>query len=245
MRVALISDIHGNAVALDAALADITRLGADTIICLGDVAVLGPQPREVLDRLRALGCPNVMGNGDAELLAPPAADAEDEIARQMQEIGLWGAAQLSSDDKAFLASFQPTVSLPLEHGATLLCFHGSPRSYDEIIGATTPENDLDEIFAGQSASVYAGGHTHQQLLRRYKDALILNTGSIGLPMNPIPPATDIHNPAWAEYALLTVDGPDLSVTLRRVPYDLNASVAAARNSGMPHADVWLADWVPA
>ncbi len=245
MRIALISDIHGNAAALDAALADIAHAGADAIICLGDVAVLGPQPREVLERLRALGCPNVMGNGDAELLDPPPADAEDEMARHMQEIGLWGAAQLSPDDKAFLGTFQPTVTQPLDNGATLLCFHGSPRSYNEVIEATTPVSDLDEIFAGHSANIYAGGHTHTQLLRRYKGALLLNTGSVGLPMNPIPPATDIRNPAWAEYALITVDGPNLSVTLRRVPYSVDALIAAARSSGMPHAKEWLADWVPA
>jgi predicted phosphodiesterase len=245
MRIALISDIHGNAVALDAALADIARDGADAIICLGDVAVLGPQPREVLARLRALGCPNVLGNGDAELLNPSPADAADEAARHMQEIGLWCAAQLSPDDKAFLGAFQPTVSQPLGNGAALLCFHGSPRSYNEIIEATTPVSDLDEMFAGYSARIYAGGHTHMQLLRRYKDALLLNTGSVGLPINPIPPAADIRNPAWAEYALVAVDGADLSITLRRVPYAVDALITAARGSGMPHVEEWVADWVAA
>ncbi len=245
MRIALISDIHGNAVALEAALADIERAGADTIICLGDVAALGPQPREVVARLRALGCPNVMGNGDAELLNPKPADAEDEIARHMQEINLWCAAQLSPDDKAFLGAFQPRVSLPLGDAATLLCFHGSPRSYNEIIEATTPVSDLDEMLAGHAARIYAGGHTHTQLLRRYRDALILNTGSIGLPINPIPPATDIRNPAWAEYALIDADGPSLSIMLRRVPYSVDTLLQAARESGMPHAEEWAADWVPA
>jgi len=245
MRIALIADIHGNAVALDAALADITHAGADQIICLGDVAVLGPQPREVLERLRTLGCPNVMGNGDAELLDPAPANAEEETARHMQEIGLWCAAQLTAADKAFLATFQPTVSQQLSDTALLLCFHGSPRSYNEIIEATTPTSDLDEMLAGHSARIYAGGHTHAQLLRRSRDALILNTGSVGLPMNPIPPAENIKNPAWAEYALIDADGPDLSITLRRVPYAVDALIEAARGSGMPHVEEWAADWVPA
>src|SRR5262249_37734018 len=113
MRIALIADIHGNAVALDAALADISHAGANAIICLGDVAEFGPQPREVLERLRALGCLNVMGNCDAALLDPRPANAEEETARHMQEIGLWCAAQLSPEDKAFLAAFQPTVSQQL------------------------------------------------------------------------------------------------------------------------------------
>jgi predicted phosphodiesterase len=246
MRVALIADIHGNAVALDAALADIARAGSDRIICLGDVAALGPQPREVIGRLRTLGRPNVMGNADAELLDPSPADAEDETSRHFQEINLWSAALLAPADKEFLRGFQPTVSQPLEGGATLLCFHGSPRSYDEIIEATTPGSNLDEMLAGYPAQVYAGGHTHIQLLRRHKDALILNTGSIGLPMNPVPPpVAGVRNPGWAEYALITSEGPDLSITLRRVPYDVEALVEAARRSGMPHVEEWAADWVPA
>ncbi|MCB0291188.1 MAG: metallophosphoesterase, partial [Calditrichaeota bacterium] len=68
MKIALISDIHGNLTALEAVLADIRRRGADRIICLGDLATLGPQPREVIARLRELDCPGIMGNHDAALL---------------------------------------------------------------------------------------------------------------------------------------------------------------------------------
>jgi predicted phosphodiesterase len=70
MRIAIISDIHGNMVALDAALADIESEHVDQIVCLGDVAEFGPHPREVLARLRALGCPVIMGNTDERLIDP-------------------------------------------------------------------------------------------------------------------------------------------------------------------------------
>ena len=70
MRVALISDIHGNAIALEAVLRDITRVGADRTICLGDTATLGPSPVEVLGMLRDLRIPCITGNHDAFLLEP-------------------------------------------------------------------------------------------------------------------------------------------------------------------------------
>ena len=85
MNIALISDIHGNLAAFEAVLADIERVQPDQVDCLGDVLAEGPQPREVLARLRALGCPVVLGNADAELLDLPG-DAESEDGRKILEI---------------------------------------------------------------------------------------------------------------------------------------------------------------
>ena len=80
MRIGLIADIHGNGIALDVVLAELARERVDEIICLGDVAALGSQPREVLARLRAIGCPVVMGNTDAWLAAwPPARAISPEV----------------------------------------------------------------------------------------------------------------------------------------------------------------------
>lgn len=70
MRIAVIADLHGNLVALEAVLAALADERTDGIVCLGDVAATGPQPRETVERLRAVGCPVVMGNADAWLLDP-------------------------------------------------------------------------------------------------------------------------------------------------------------------------------
>ncbi len=130
LTVALVADIHGNLAAFDAVLDALKAEPSDQIVCLGDVAATGPQPREVLRRLRELGCPVVMGNADAELLdvAPPGA-ATDEESRRIAEISRWCATQLDDADRAFLASFQPTVEISLREERCLLCCHGSPRSY--------------------------------------------------------------------------------------------------------------------
>ena len=241
MRVAIIADIHANLVALDAALADIEALRPDRLVCLGDVAATGPQPRPVVERLRGLGCPVVMGNADAWLLDPPAKVSADQDMRRFEEIDRWCAAQLAPADLDYLRTFAPTVELPLGDGAVLLCFHGSPRSYDDIIVATTPDDELARMLDGRRATILAGGHTHAQMLRRHQQMIVLNPGSVGLPFESSG-AGGGRNPPWAEYALVEYVRGRLGVELRRVPLDAGAVVRAALDSGMPHAVWWSQDW---
>lgn len=242
-KIAIISDIHGNLPALDAVLAAITAEGIARIVCLGDVATLGPQPHEAIARLRALGCPVVMGNTDAMLLAPhrAAIPASGELSNEYFD--QWSAAQLTPDDLAYLRTFQPTISLPLSADTTLLCYHGSPRSYDERITAETPDDELQEMLAATPAQLYAGGHTHQQLFRRHRDVLVLNPGAVGFVKDAIPPATLVGNPSWAEYAVIASDdGGWLDVSLRRVPFDLDALFAAMDATGIPREQWRKGDW---
>ncbi len=240
MRIGLIADIHGNAFALDVVLAELERDRPDEIICLGDVAALGPQPREILARLRAIGCPVVMGNTDAWLAAWPPAEAISPAVFALTE---WCAAQLSPDDLAYIRTFPPVVERSLGNGTTLLCVHGSPRSYDDDLRAETPTDALDAMLGGTTASIIAGGHTHLQMLRRHGAMRLVNPGSVGLPgVGPAPPYnTDVH---WAEYAVLDVDGGRTEISLRRTPLDLSVMIAAAQASGMPEMPWWVSRWGP-
>lgn len=243
MRIALISDIHGNLVALEAALADIDRQRADQIICLGDVAVLGPQAQEVIARLRDREIAVVMGNTDQWLLNPE--PWSDEADKQPQiEIEMWNAAQLDEADKAIVAGYVPTLSLDYGDGLTLLCYHGSPRSFNDSIRPATPEEELEGWFPDSRALVMAGGHTHEPMIRRYGSSMLINPGSIGLPLVRTADGRDA-NPLWAEYALLDWGAGALSIALCRVPYAKDALIRAARRSGMPQLDYWLADWIAA
>ena len=83
MRLAIISDIHGNLVALQTVLADIETARVDQIVCLGDVAANGAQPRDVIEKMRALGCPMVRGNTDEWFLAPQTFDPNSEKDRRL------------------------------------------------------------------------------------------------------------------------------------------------------------------
>jgi predicted phosphodiesterase len=240
MRIALISDIHANWVSLEVVLADIDREQVDRIVCLGDVAALGPQPREVLARLEALDCACVMGNHDFHLLN---LDAEDEYAHGITELTVWCADQLSEAGFEYLRSFQPTLRVPLDARTTLLCFHGSPRSDQDFIFATTPAGELDEMLAGHTATVLAGGHTHVQMSRQHKGAMIVNPGSVGWPVEEMPFEPPPRFLPWAEYAIVNWTEGVLGIELRRVPIDLDAVKQAALTSAYPGADYWQKCWI--
>jgi putative phosphoesterase len=238
VRVGLISDIHGNRLALDAVVADLERENLDQIVCLGDVAV-GPQPAEALARVRELGCPVVMGNWDAAFLGDMP-EPKDKISERLVEIGEWWASYLSVADREFMASFVPTIELEL--GSTpVLCFHGSPKSYEDWIFATTPDEELRPMLDRVHQPVLIGGHTHVQMIRRYNEQLIANPGSVGLPFREWWPRPVRISP-WAEYGILSGEDGRLSIDLRRTPFDVEAFLQMSLSSGMPHAEWWVKSW---
>jgi putative phosphoesterase len=240
MKIGLIADIHGNLHALEAVLAALAADHVDQIVCLGDTAATGPQPQAVIERLQQLGCPVVMGNADAELvgLEPfPSGDFE-----KFGEMDHWCAGQLSASALAYIQTFQAMIELPLANERKLVCFHGSPRSYNEIITAATPDQDLEPMLAGVQAFIYAGGHTHFQVFRRYRDAIVLNPGSVGLAYDRTQGSGEVRITSWAEYAVIILDGDYLSIDMRRTSFDGAAFKQTLLNSGMPHAAWWASLW---
>jgi predicted phosphodiesterase len=236
MRIAVISDIHGNCFALDVALADIRRAAVDQVVCLGDAIQGGAQPAEVVARLRELGCPVVMGNADAWLLTGQETGAEQPATDQMRAIREWSLAQLSSPDRAFMAGFQPTVALALGGGRELLCFHGSPHSFDDIILPETPEEEFQRFLGGFGAAALAGGHTHLQQIRRLGEAFFFNPGSIGRAFDRHQPEEQFRYDPWAEYAVLSHADGRLSLEFRRLPLDMDALAEVILRSGQPYAE---------
>lgn len=234
-RIGLISDIHGNVPALEAVLAELDREHLDGLACLGDVAV-GPQPRESLALVRSLGCPVAMGNWDSWFIerTPMAIDS------RLIEISAFWADQLDDDDRATLRSFAPAFELDLGDGERALCFHGSPRSNEELIYATTPDDELEDLL-GERRAVMIGGHTHVQLVRRLPGTLFVNPGSVGLPFSSWPPRETRIAP-WAEYGILEHESGTLRVDLRRTFYDVDALLRLSSAGGMPHADWWAGSW---
>jgi hypothetical protein len=199
----------------------------------------------VVDRLRRLACPVVMGNADAWLLTGEESGAEgiaDERRRVLEGVRVWSLARLGEADRAFIAGFPPIVRVPLGDGRDLVCFHGSPRSYDDVILPTTPDDELRRLLAGFEPHLLAGGHTHVQQLRHLGRSFYLGCGSVGFAYRHDQPEDDFHADPWAEYAVLDVDGQRLAVAFRRVPFDVAALVTAYRTSGRPHADQAIAQY---
>jgi putative phosphoesterase len=239
MRIAILSDMHGNCVAFDAVLADLRQHPAERIVCLGDAIQGGPQPAQVAARLRELGCPVVMGNADAWLLTGVESGAEqisDERLRKMQAIREWSLAQLSDADREFIASFQATVEIPLNDELSLLCFHGSPASFDDVILPQTPEEDFQRYLGAYAAHILSGGHTHMQQIRRIGDSFFFNPGSVGFAYSHAQSEEDFRADPWAEYAVLTVEAGRTRLEFRRAPFDVAELVRVYRTNGRPHAE---------
>jgi putative phosphoesterase len=231
MRVALISDIHGNEVALRAVLDDIARRAVDRVVCLGDVATLGPRPGAVIRMLRDLGCPCIEGNHDAFLVDPGLIGTYTEVPVVVDAVD-WCRSRLTRDDLAFVRSFLPRLELPLDGASTLLLFHGTPRSHMEDLLATTPAEEVDDMLKGYRATVMAGGHTHIQMLRQHRGVLVLNPGSVGLPFREFVGGAAPTLLDHAEYATVEAAGGTVAVSLHRVPVDrrsLRDAVAASDN----------------
>ena len=231
MRLAVISDIHGNCFALDSVLRDIRQQGIERIVCLGDAIQGGAQPAQTVARLRELACPIVMGNADAFVLDGNS-DAE-EVSERQSIVRAWTLAQLSSADQAFMRQFQPTIEVSLEGEKTLLCFHGSPHSFNDIILPQTLEETFRRYLGGFSAAFLTGGHTHTQQLRRLGDAWYFNPGSVSLAYNWERAQDGSKVDPWSDYAIPTCEGAASGITFRHVPFDVDELTRIIRASGLP------------
>ena len=218
MRVALISDLHGSELALTAVLADIARTGVDQIVCLGDVATLGPHPREVVERVAELRCICILGNHDEFMLDERLIRSHSEEPVIVEAVD-WCRAELSQAHVNFIASFSRRFELELNGSGTLLLFHGTPQSNMTDLLSTTPAERVDELLGGRSATVMAGGHTHLQMLRQHRGTLLVNPGSVGLPFKEHAAGKVPTLLAHAEYAVIDAADGDVAVSLRRVPLD--------------------------
>jgi putative phosphoesterase len=233
MRIAVISDIHGNAFALDTVLADIHGQRVDRIVCLGDAIQGGAQPAETVQRLRELDCPVVMGNADAWLLSGRDTGGEG-VTPVQEEVRQWSLARLTPEDRAFIAAFAPTITISVTEQEALLCFHGSPASFDEIILPSTPYETVRQHLNGQDALWFAGGHTHLQQIRRVGDGFFFNPGSVGVVYNHEQPEDNLHLDPWAEYAILDATETATSLEFHQVPLAMPEFLALLRQSDRPH-----------
>lgn len=239
MRIAILSDCHGNSIALDAVLADIRVQGEiDAYWLLGDYAAIGPDPIGCLERIVAL--PNAVftrGNTDRYVVESLALDPDfDEpdkaTARKIAAFHIsmaWTAGAITT-----AGWLDWMKALPIEHRATLpdgtrfLGVHASPGRDDS--GGLHPqqsEEALRELFGGAQADLVCVGHTHYHMQVELDGMRLVNLGSVS---NPFPPELR------ASYALLEADDKGHSLEHHFVDYDKEAVIAAARVAQHPAAD---------
>ncbi|HEX2293355.1 MAG TPA: metallophosphoesterase family protein [Gaiellaceae bacterium] len=164
--VAALYDVHGNPDALDAVLAE---AGDAALVFGGDLAA-GPEPAAALDRIMGLDAIVIRGNADRELLSGPSGGLVDE----------WVVGRLDDRHREFLAGLPETAELEVDGVGRVLFCHGSPRSDEELILRTTPDERLRDMLHGVEADVVVCGHTHMQFDRVVDGIRVVNAGSVGL-----------------------------------------------------------------
>jgi predicted phosphodiesterase len=228
VRIAIVSDIHGNRTAFEAVLADLRLTAPDLVLHGGDLADGGASPVEIVDWIRDLGWPGVVGNTDEMLFRP---ESLTEFAGQLPKLQPMFAAigemaemtrqRLGEERLAWLSK------LPrLQVHPPMALVHASPESLWRAPAPEAEDRELEAAYAplGQQVAIY--GHIHRSYVRRVNGLTVANTGSVSM---------SYDGDRRAAYLLLDGSTP----TIRRVEYDVDREVRALAVSGLPHSD-WVA-----
>jgi predicted phosphodiesterase len=239
-RLAVLSDVHGNVAALEAALREVSRARPDLVAVAGDLVFNGPEPQAVVDRVRALesdGAVVVQGNTDVAVADFDYAAAfpwMPEVPDPYRAAAEWAHEQLSDEGLDWLRRLPAERRLTLDDTMALVC-HASPGSQTAGFTRDLDPSAVVEMTGRTDARIICCGHTHVSETRDLGWKLIVNDGSCGYAFDGDPGA------AWA---LVEVDGDDVTATIQRVAYDVGAAADAISRRGLP-GDVYRAATVRA
>jgi putative phosphoesterase len=228
MRVAIVSDIHGNRRAFEAVLADLRQVAPDFVVHGGDLAYGGTHPADIIDQVRALAWPGVRGNTDEMLWAPKSVAEFGASAPQLAPL----LSRIQELIPPVLASIgverlRWLEALPQQYsGESFSLVHASPGDLWRAPMPNAGDDELQTTYTSLNAPIVVYGHIHVPYIRRLPGMTVVNTGSV---------SQSYDGDRRASY--LVIDGENL--TIRRVEYDVESEAQDLLRSGLPHAD-WLA-----
>jgi len=234
MRIAIISDVHGNVHALDAVLADLDASGPfDEVIYAGDVAFNGAFPAESIDRLRERGYRAVRGNTDEFLVVAARGssfetsitDEKQQHSPALQELDRWANARLTDEHIDYLASWPLRIDIAGPDQQRLTICHASPWSAHVTVFEEAPEDVARQMLDYADSQAVCYGHIHVQYRRDIDGRRLCAVGSIGAPFDGDP---------RADYAVMTNDGSGWDVEFHSIDYDIQAAYDGLMNSTLPN-----------
>ena len=227
MRVAIVSDIHGNLRAFGAVLADLRQVAPDLVVHGGDLVYGGAHPAEIIDQIRSLSWPGVRGNTDEMLWAPESlaefAATAPKLAPLLgilREIIPPTIASIGEERLRWLEGFPLLYS---QESFSLV--HASPGDLWRAPMPDASDEELQSAYASLGARIVVYGHIHRPYVRRLAGMTVANTGSV---------SQSYDGDRRASY--LVIDGERISI--RRVEYDVEKEAEELLHSGLPHAE-WL------
>lgn len=220
MKLAIVSDVHGNLAALEAAVDDLAAVKPDLIVQGGDLATNGPHPSECVDRIRELGWPGIAGNTDLALWTLP----ETLPANVVSTFGVLVTATMSmlgAERVAWLKTLPPEW----RDGDHIALVHAVPGDTWKVVLPSASDEELRQTFGPLTARLAVYCHIHRPYVRSVGDFTVANSGSVGLPFD---------GDTRSSYLLIEDDEP----AIRRVAYDIERHIADVERSGYPTSR-WL------
>ena len=228
MRVAILSDLHGNRRAFEAVLDDLQQVAPDVILHGGDLAAGGAHPADIIDQVRSLGWPGVRGNTDEMLWSPESlaeyAAANPKIERLLAMVQETIPPTLASIGEERLRWLEGLPAMHSQEGFSLV--HASPNDLWRAPMANASDEEMQTTYASLGAPIVVYGHIHCPYVRRLDRMTVVNTGSV---------SQSYDGDRRASYLLM--DGE--SMAIRRVDYDVESEARELSRSGLPHAG-WMA-----
>lgn len=230
MKIAFISDIHGNAVALEAVLTDLRKKEVDEVFVLGDICFRGPEPKHSLEIIQALNTDVIKGNADEWIVrGVHEGEVPKEAFSMMNKERDWAFLKLDDNQIKYLNDL-PT-ELNLEYGdINIHAFHATPNSLFDIVQPSASDETLEEQLFIKAANIYIYAHIHKPYIRFLDGKCVINTGSVGLPFDGI---------AKSSYVLIDLMADHVEASIVRVTYDLDKVIHQVKQSNYPNKDFLL------
>jgi putative phosphoesterase len=223
MRIAVLSDIHGNLLGLDACLTDLeSQGGADGVVIAGDLCLGGPKPKKVLQRLEEIGAACIRGNTDRYLSEDTGGEAFEPA--ELAQIA-WTRREVGERWLSWLKELPFALRIG-EDDNQLLIVHANPKSDDEHLWPDADEPDLERLIGDVGATAIAFGHLHLPYVRAWRGKLLVNVASAGLPKDGDP---------RAGYAIFTEREGGWQVKHRRVAFDTKRVATQLADCGIPES----------
>ncbi|MFC7062215.1 metallophosphoesterase family protein [Halobacillus seohaensis] len=229
MRLAFISDIHGNARALEAVLEDIEKRNIDQLFVLGDISYRGLEPQRSVEMVRKLDAKVIKGNADEWVVrGVQEGEVPDEVIEGMNDEKDWSTSKMTGESVRYLNDLPKEINEEFE-GVNIHGFHATPGNLFEVVLPTETEESMKEhLMVNKMADIYVYGHIHKPYIRHIDGKVVINTGSVGLPFDGL---------AQPSYAIVDIEDSGVQTSIVRTNYDLERLVEDVKASDYPQKDL--------
>lgn len=227
MKTAFISDIHGNALALEAVLEDIEQKNVDEVLVLGDICYRGPEPKRALELVQALDTTVIKGNADEWVVRGiKQGEVPDQVLQKMKIEQEWTVSKLDGKDIQYLAELPTELTYQLTDNIKIFGFHATPDSLFEVVKPDVDDETIETKLMHKSvADMYVYGHIHLPYVRFIKGKCMANLGSVGLPFDGL---------NQSSYLIVEGENDQFNVSIQRVKYDVDKVIEQLHQNDYPN-----------